>query len=427
METTKKAPQSPSFASECRFCGTYSNVIVDLFKNGLAQKAEKSFYLAIEPTDYLPKFICKECESSLCAAYAFGAKTRLVEKELRRKYCPPVEDYMTVEYLEEETPFEYLTYESDPVGLALEKLKTTSIVIKKISHQEHRKVSQFEPVVAAVEDQKESSPQPLKKHKRYEAETVIKLIEPVPCICLGCSGRFSCVDELLKHKNECNPNSYTCLKCSSVFENQLALKRHQQKHYSYVYRYGCPSCDKIFKNSFDLDNHRARDHGEEVEELGYAYRCCNQEFQTRKALHEHAACHKEDPVLCAVCGRSYKNKATLMWHQKIHSDYRPWVCEVCGVGFRKRANLFQHRQQHTGVKLFKCDQCPKQYGKKDSLKKHYRKCHSTEPIMWSQTGEKLGLTRKRVAQDHSYEGPPPVVKDAPENDDVGREEEVNDE
>ncbi|XP_062551429.1 zinc finger protein 700-like [Armigeres subalbatus] len=395
---------------ECRFCGITGNATIDLFKHGLAQKAEKCFYLSIEPDDRLPKRICRKCQYALCAAYSFGEKARLVDKKLRQKYGSDEEDYLNIEYLQEDTPFQYLTYETDPVGLALEKLKGTSIAIKKAVPTP---VSTANPMVTCgdvsqneVVEEPEAEVLP-KKYKRFDADTVINLSGHVPCICLCCSKRFSCMDQLIEHKSECNEDSYICRKCGKVLDSVESLKKHQQTHYDYRRTYTCPSCDEVFKNSFLFDNHRAKMHGEEIEERGYVYRCCNKEFLTRRELHEHAKIHEVPPSVCAVCSKSFKSKHSLRMHLKVHEDYKPYVCKECGMAFKKKVFLFQHQaQDHNGVELIRCDQCPKKFGKKESLKIHCQRYHTSE------TSGMAVHSRKRVAQDHSYEG------------EIGREEEV---
>lgn len=387
--------------AECRFCRATDNVTVNVLQHGLAQKAEKCFFLSIDRTDRLPKLICKRCEASLCSAYAFGEKARLVEKELKRKYGTGEEDdFMEVEYLQDDAPFEYTTYESDPVGLALEKLKDTPIAVRKVPSKEAVLKD------AGIHLEEDMS----KKHRHQDEETVINLSGPVPCICMCCSTNFATMEELLKHKGKCDEESYICRRCCKVCDSQEALKKHQQTHYNYKHMYKCPSCERIFRNTFALDNHRSKDHGEDIEERGYVYRCCDKEFHTRKELHEHAKIHVEPPVECAVCGIKSKNKHTLRLHLKIHKDYRPHVCQKCGMAFKKHVELFQHNLVHKGVQLLGCFLCPKQFGNKISLKCHYQRCHPREA---KQAHDELGVTRRKaIAQDHSYEG------------DVGREEEV---
>lgn len=368
----------------------------------------------IDPTDPLPKKICHQCKASLCAAYAFGEKARLVEKELKLKYGEATdEDFLNVEYLQDEVPFEYLTYESDPVGLALEKLKDTAIVIKKVPPKEVpiERLQESKRMDGSPDSDEDCDKgEPARKYRKFEGEIVINLTGPVPCICMCCSKTFSSKEELLKHKDVCGEDSYICRKCCTICDSLAALKKHQQTHYDYKYKHKCPSCEQIFRNTFALDNHRSKDHGEDIEERGYVYRCCDKEFRTRKALHEHAEIHAEPPLECAVCGIKSKNKHTLRLHLRIHEDYRPYVCQDCGMAFRKKNMLFQHSQMHAGVQLLRCDFCPKQFGKKESLKNHCQRYHPSESMDFK--GLKLGQTRKRIAQDHSYQG------------EVGREEEV---
>uniref|UniRef100_A0A8D9ECP7 Zinc finger protein Xfin n=1 Tax=Cacopsylla melanoneura TaxID=428564 RepID=A0A8D9ECP7_9HEMI len=55
---------------------------------------------------------------------------------------------------------------------------------------------------------------------------------------------------------------------------------------------------------------------------------------------------------CETCGRAFRQKSTLLQHERIHTDTRPYPCNECGKRFRQQSHLIQHIRIHANEKPY---------------------------------------------------------------------------
>ncbi|KAI8426006.1 hypothetical protein MSG28_004982 [Choristoneura fumiferana] len=60
---------------------------------------------------------------------------------------------------------------------------------------------------------------------------------------------------------------------------------------------------------------------------------------------------------CLTCGKDFKQKSTLLQHERIHTDSRPYGCPECGKRFRQQSHLTQHLRIHANEKPYACVYC----------------------------------------------------------------------
>jgi len=79
---------------------------------------------------------------------------------------------------------------------------------------------------------------------------------------------------------------------------------------------------------------------------------------------------------CNACPKEFKQKGTLMQHERIHLDYRPYSCqfEDCKSRFRQQSHLIQHSRIHIDSKPFSCsfEGCTKRFRQRAILNQHMR-------------------------------------------------------
>ncbi|XP_065086108.1 zinc finger protein 250-like [Ochlerotatus camptorhynchus] len=258
------------------------------------------------------------------------------------------------------------------------------------------------------------SPAKLKPKPRLSnsKNVVINLTDPCHYVCVTCKGKFKSFEELQTHIDQnisCKKVNSTCEQCGKVCDSRRALYQHRQTHNPKP-QLICDQCGKVYTNSFNLENHKSQVHGEEIEELGYVYKCCEQTFPTRRELNDHIATHsKLLNLLCDTCGKSFTSHKALRSHNMSHLNIRPFSCDLCDKSFRTKLLLVQHSHVHTGIKAFNCDMCEKSFAKKESLKRHY-KLHSSEPVSWSSTGEKISVKPLEQLQQAHHEQPQSYVE-----------------
>lgn len=75
---------------------------------------------------------------------------------------------------------------------------------------------------------------------------------------------------------------------------------------------------------------------------------------------------------CLTCGKDFKQKSTLLQHERIHTDSRPYGCPECGKRFRQQSHLTQHLRIHANEKPYTCAYCPRSFRQRAILNQHLR-------------------------------------------------------
>ena len=82
-----------------------------------------------------------------------------------------------------------------------------------------------------------------------------------------------------------------------------------------------------------------------------------------------------ESLLCQVCRKTYRSRAALQSHMKIHFGKRKFTCPYCSRAFYSKDNLKGHIVSHTGTKEFKCELCGKEYRYRSDFLHHMRTKH----------------------------------------------------
>uniref|UniRef100_A0A182SYR4 C2H2-type domain-containing protein n=1 Tax=Anopheles maculatus TaxID=74869 RepID=A0A182SYR4_9DIPT len=78
----------------------------------------------------------------------------------------------------------------------------------------------------------------------------------------------------------------------------------------------------------------------------------------------------KNAIACDFCDKTFKFKATLRQHEKIHYGIKQHECEMCHRRFLHKSTLKCHLRLHTGEKPYKCPHCPKTFRGQTALNCH---------------------------------------------------------
>ncbi|CAH1790290.1 unnamed protein product [Owenia fusiformis] len=204
---------------------------------------------------------------------------------------------------------------------------------------------------------------------------------------------------------------YTCTKCDSKFKYQLSYKKHIQNCTStestdtplnndspttlYVRKkpkfkkYGCDLCSYSSYKRRGLSNHKFNKHAIPYPEHYEIYSCqhsgCDFITAEKTRISTHMKKHSNDKeYACEVCGSRFKHASSLVTHQLIHSDQRPYTCswDDCTGAFRTKGALENHYKSvhlNERPKRFLCTECGKSYRTRREWNYHMYK-HHAQPL-----------------------------------------------
>ncbi|KAG8452870.1 hypothetical protein GDO86_004604 [Hymenochirus boettgeri] len=197
------------------------------------------------------------------------------------------------------------------------------------------------------------------------------------CDCQECDMKFTTMSNMKKHFNRAHNRErfvYVCnfVGCNQSFKKHNQLKVHQCIHTGQKpFKCTHEGCDKSFSVPSRLKRH---------EKVHSGYPCnkenCSFVGQTWTLYLKHVSeCH-EEPVICDVCNRTFKQKSYLKDHKRTHEKERTvYRCprEDCDRTYTTLFNLQSHMLSfHEGQHPFVCphDGCEKSFSMKQSLERH---------------------------------------------------------
>ncbi|XP_058838623.1 endothelial zinc finger protein induced by tumor necrosis factor alpha isoform X2 [Topomyia yanbarensis] len=138
---------------------------------------------------------------------------------------------------------------------------------------------------------------------------------------------------------------------------------------------------------------------------------CGKDFKQKSTLLQHERIHTDSrPYGCPAveCGKRFRQQSHLTQHLRIHANEKPFVCPFCQRAFRQRAILNQHIRIHSGDKPFGCPypECGKKFRQKAILNQHVRTHQDVSPHLIFKNGPHATLWPQDVPYPPEQEGQP---------------------
>lgn len=210
-------------------------------------------------------------------------------------------------------------------------------------------------------------------------------------------------EDQIEHQNHINThtNVHECALCGMVFKKRDTIISHLKWHDAMRCSvqadavHICEICGMIFQSEDELSEHCDKKHTKKFTcyYCGKMYKS-ESSFEIHINKHEEKIVNKEprnvkqattkdkskaDPskprCACDTCGRSFVDQRTLMWHQRLHSNERPYVCDVCGRGFVSLNRRNQHRVCAHSAPSRRCPLCPALFHLRSMVNTHLKKVH----------------------------------------------------
>ncbi|CAH2061940.1 unnamed protein product, partial [Iphiclides podalirius] len=160
--------------------------------------------------------------------------------------------------------------------------------------------------------------------------------------------------------------AHICEICGLVLRDEEHLKEHNDK--KHVKKYTCFYCGRMYKGEISFEMH-IKKHEMHMNSDD------KKQTDKMKTKEDEEKVKKSKKFCCGTCERNFVDERSLMWHQRLHTNERPYVCDVCGRGFVSLNRRNQHAVCAHTAPARRCPLCPALFHLRSMVNTHVRKVH----------------------------------------------------
>ena len=146
----------------------------------------------------------------------------------------------------------------------------------------------------------------------------------------------------------------------------------------------CQTCKYICHSERERNQHHKDNH------CPLSCAVCSEVFNTPSGLHRHKYRHTDLKFTCESCGENFPFESQLKDHWVKHLSIRGHSCfsKDCGRSFKNKSSLIRHLKEHEG-KEYQCpeDGCPYSSNTERNLKAHMINHTDTHPYSCLHCGQ----------------------------------------
>ena len=148
-------------------------------------------------------------------------------------------------------------------------------------------------------------------------------------------------------------HTFKCQICKEVCHSEKEWNMHHKDNHAPL---TCAVCNEVFDTPSGLHQHKYRHM-----DLKFTCETCGEQFPFESQLKDHCIKHltgRGHACFAKNCGRSFKNKSSLIHHIKVH-DGKTYTCpeEGCQYSNPDEHNLKSHMIGHTDTHWYSCMRC----------------------------------------------------------------------
>ena len=257
-------------------------------------------------------------------------------------------NYSTMAIIEDPTISdcdEYLPQPTPPPKLNNKKKPSASRITAQRHKKQHTDHDEPEHDKNNSEVQEPQDPEPTADEKSTKGELNIKMVSLPKRVrartfkCQVC--KFVSHSEKKRnthHKDNHGP--LTCVVCNEGFNTPSGLHRHKYRHTDL--KFTCETCGERFPFESQLKDHRVK----HLTNCGHSCfaKDCGRSFKNKSSLIRHIKVHdgKNYPCPEEGCMYSSNTERNLKAHMIVHTDTHPYSCLHCGQAFKHHTQMVRH-------------------------------------------------------------------------------------